>query len=111
MELDPKAVYRVYSDEDPTALIGLDVRRQGGDLTWFDTSRDRGHQVVAEREEAGALVFETKAGFTYRFAPLTKELYDAEVRPAVELSPEFESTEALRRFYLTQFLGLSPEEI
>lgn len=111
MELDPKAIYRVYSEEDPTALIGLDVRRRGELLTWFDTGRDRGQEVTAEREEGGMLVFETKNGFTYRFAPLTKELYDREVRPMVELSPEFESTEALRRFYLTQFLGVAPEEV
>lgn len=110
MELNPKEVYRVHSDEDPTALIALDAQAKDGRLTWFDTSRDRGHHITNTRKEGAGLVFETKGGFTYRFEPLTKEIYDREVRPRVELSPEFESTESLRAFYLREFLGASTEE-
>jgi hypothetical protein len=110
MKLNRKEIYRVFSDEDPTALIGLDARVEDGHLTWFDSNRDRGHRVSGAREEPGALIFETETGFTYRFVPLTKELYDRDVRARVELSPEFESTDAIRRFYFTEFLGDAPEE-
>jgi hypothetical protein len=110
MEFHPHEIYRVRSDEDPTALIAMDVKVLDGHLTWFDSSRDRGHRLEGEHEQEGARVFETQTGFRYRFEPLTKELYDREVRQMVELSPEFESTEALRRFYLKKFLDIEVEE-
>lgn len=111
MELNPKEVYRVRSDEDPTALIALDARSNEGRLTWFDTSRDRGHHITAARQDGARFIFETEGGFTYQFEPLTKEIYDREVRPKVELSPEFDSTESLRTFYRREFLGESSEEV
>lgn len=109
MPLDPRRVYRVRSEQDPTAVLALDAREQGDHVTWFDTSRDRGHRVSARREEGGRLVYETEQGFTYSFEPLTKAIYDAEVRDLVELAPEFEDDAALSAFYLRNFLGIEPD--
>lgn len=111
MEFSPREVYRVRSEEDPTALIALDVKVRGDTLTWFDTSRDRGHPIKSRNEDGGVVTFETETGFTYRFEPLTKATYDAEVKGHVELSPDFESTEAMKKFYLGNFLGLEPEDV
>ncbi|MCC7385054.1 MAG: hypothetical protein IT384_24625 [Deltaproteobacteria bacterium] len=108
--LDPLEVYRVRSDGDPTVLLGLDARlRDDGVLTWFDTCRDRGFPVTGQRAEGATLVFDTERG-AYRFEPLTLEVYQLEVKPLVELSPEFESTEALKQFYLQRFLGIGAED-
>lgn len=98
-------VYRVRSEEDPTAVLALDVQVRGGYLSWFDTHRDRGHRIALLDAVAGKPRLRTDTGFTYVFEPLTKEIYDTEVKPFVELPPEFETTEALRRFYLNTFLG------
>ena len=111
MPLDRRQVYRVTSDEDPGALIALDARVRGDQLTWFDSNRDRGHPVQSHCDDGDAVKFVTERGASYRFVPLTKEIYDRDVRSKVELSPEFDSTEAIRRFYLTEFLGLEPEQI
>lgn len=103
--LDPREVYRVFSEEDPTASLALDAKIQNGHVSWFDTARDRGHKIRTQRVEGDAMVFETERA-TYRFVPLTKELYDREIKAQVELSPEFASTDELRAFYLKNFLGL-----
>lgn len=103
--LDPAEVYRVRSAEDPTALLGLDARLEGTEVRWFDTGRDRGHSVVGIREERGAVIVETDSGLTYAFEPLSLAVYDAEVKPKVELSPQFGTVEELKRFYRERFLG------
>lgn len=104
-----REIYRVRSDEDPTALIGLDVKLEDGHLSWFDTGRDRGHRIVKTSGDGSDTVYETETGFHYRFEPLTKEIYDREVKALVELSPDFESTDEIRRFYYEKFLGIELE--
>jgi hypothetical protein len=105
-DLDPNEVYFVESAEDPSALLALDAKIDGPYVAWFDTSRDRGQRITAQRLDGSALVFETERG-TYRFEPLTLERYRTDVRPKVELSPDFGSVEALKTFYLESFLGRS----
>ena len=110
MPLDVTEVYRVRCDEDGGGLIGLDAKVRHGHLTWFDTYRDRGMPIRDQREEGDTMVFETPAGHVYRFVPLTKAIYDREVRAAVELAPEFSDTGELKAFYRDKFLGADVEE-
>lgn len=97
--LDPAEIYRVRSEQDPTAVIALEARVSRDHVSWFDTGRDRGHKLRAVRAEGERVVVETDRGWVYSFEPLTKEIYDREVKAQVELSPEFGSTEELRAFY------------
>ena len=103
-------VYRVRSEQDAGALIALDVQVRDDTLSWFDSYRDRGHRITSKNKDGDTAVFETESGTVYRFSPLTKEIYDAEVRTQVELSPEFDTTEALRTFYLRNFLGMDLQD-
>ena len=56
-------------------------------------------------EKQGRVITVRSEGATYRFEPMTKALYDAHVKEQVELSPSFEDTGDLKRFYLRSFLG------
>ena len=96
---DSEMTYLVESAEDPTALI---ARRPGvadGFVWWEDTNRERGHEIAQVDQQGPVVTVVTKKGATYRFEPLTLELYQAQVQAKVELSPAFESTEALQAFY------------
>ncbi|MFO0727048.1 MAG: hypothetical protein U1E65_24925 [Myxococcota bacterium] len=104
VDLDPSELYFVSSAEDDTVLLGLDAKLHGGMAEWFDTYRDRMKPVVSLSRQ-GPVVTVVSEGARYRFEPLTKALYDAHVKSKVELSPDFASTEELRRFYLANFLG------
>ena len=110
MSLDAHEVYCVRVDGSSAAMIGLDVKVRDDYLTWFDTHRDHGTAIRAQRDEGDAVVVETSAGQVFRFAPLTKELYDREVRGTVELSPEFSDTASLKAFYRETFLGTTTQE-
>jgi hypothetical protein len=97
--LDPGGIYFVESPQDPTALLARGAAIRDGWLFWDDTNRDRARQVVEAKVEDGAVHVLTERETRYVFRPLTLELYDAHVRPNVELSPSFPSTEALVDFY------------
>ena len=97
--LDKEQVYFVQSDQDPTALLARRAGVRDGWVFWDDTSRDRVHRVAGVKKTDGAVEVTTEPGYVYRFQPLTLELYDAQVRAHVELSPDFPSTEEVVRFY------------
>jgi hypothetical protein len=101
---DPEELYLVTSEEDSTVLLALDAKCHGDLVEWFDTYRDRAKPALAV-EKQGAVITVKSEGATYRFEPLTKALYDARVKEQVELSPDFENTGDLKRFYLRSFLG------
>ena len=110
MSLNAAEVYRVRCSTGAGGLIALDAKVRDGHLTWFDTCRDHGVPIASQREDGADLVFESRAGHEYRFVPLTKAIYDAEVKASVELSPEFDDTASLKAFYRTKFLGVDAEE-
>jgi hypothetical protein len=97
--LDPKQIYYVESDVDPTALIARHAGVDDGWLHWDDTNRDRlRHALSVEVLEDGVAVM-TENNVRYVFRPLTLELYDTYVKAKVELSPSFPTTEDLVEFY------------
>ncbi len=96
---DMSVTYFVESDEDPTALIARRPGLSDGYVWWEDTNRERGHEVKTIQVDGDVVTVATKSDRTYRFRPLTLALYDERVRAQVELSPTFESTEALQSFY------------
>lgn len=101
---DPEELYLVTSPEDSTVLLALDAKFHGDLVEWFDSYRDRAKPALSV-EKQGRVITVRCEGATYRFEPLTKALYDAHVKAQVELSPDFEDTGDLKRFYLRNFLG------
>ena len=104
--LDRAQVYWVRSNLDPTALIARTAAVEEGWLRWDDTNRDRGRRVEKlEVRSEGEVWILTEGGVEYTFVPLTLPVYDEHIRNLVELSPGFESTEALVHFYRTASFG------
>jgi hypothetical protein len=97
---DPETIYFVESAADPTALLARGTSIRDGMLTWDDTNRDRIVELKAIEIDGDAIRVQTHPeNRSYRFVPLTLEIYEERVRPYVELSPGFESTKALTDFY------------
>lgn len=104
--LDRRQIYWVTSPVDPTALLARAAGVDDGWLHWDDTNRDRARRAESvEVKEGGVVTIRTEGGVEYTFTPLTLELYDEHVRRFVELSPDFDSTDALLHFYRTASFG------
>jgi len=103
---DPKQVYYVTSPIDPTALVARRVGIDEGWLHWDDTNKDRQRRAEASEARPGGVVWvKTEKDVEYMFTPITLQLYEEHVRTKVELSPYFETTEALVEFYRTASFG------
>lgn len=96
--LDPQVAYYVESRQDRSALIALDAKLTDTEVEWCDTIRDRGFPVEAVTEDDDAIVVRTPRA-TYRFRPLSLDLYRQKVRLRVDGEPDFSTTEALQRYY------------
>ncbi len=96
--LDRDTVYLVQSAEDRTVLLAVFPQLTERGVEWFDTARDRGFVVTSVGRD-GDVVSVTTANATYRFTPLTLELYKSHVRKRVDGRPMFSSIEALQRHY------------
>lgn len=90
--------YLVRSDEDHTVLLALDAKVTPRGVEWFDTVRDRGFVAQSVDADGEELIVRT-ARATYRFTPLTIELYRERVKGRVDGQRDFASTDALQRFY------------
>ena len=98
IELDPQTTYLVECKSDSTVLLALQARVHLGRVEWFDTVRDRSIHFDEIGADGGTAVVQTKEG-VYRFTPLTLELYRDRVRERVDGRPDFESTDAVQRYY------------
>lgn len=96
---DPEAIFYVRSEQDPAALLARRVIVDDGWVYWDDTNRGRSHAIARLGTRGEDVRIATTDGIVYEFTPLTLELYEAHVQAHVELSPAFESTDALRAFY------------
>lgn len=104
--LDPQQIYWVTSNLDPTALIARRAGVDEGWLHWDDTNRDRQRRAeTVEVREGGVVTIMTEGEVEYTFTPLTLQIYQEHVQREVELSPDFDSTEALLHFYRTASFG------
>ncbi len=104
--LDPQQVYWVTSNLDPTALVARRAGVDEGWLHWDDTNRDRQRRAeTVDVREGGVVTILTEGGAEYTFTPLTLEIYREHVQREVELSPDFDSTDALLHFYRTASFG------
>lgn len=104
--LDRAQIYWVQSNLDPTALIARSAGVDDGWLHWDDTNRDRARRAEGvEVGQDGVVLIHTEDGVDYTFTPLTLRLYEEHVQVHVELSPSFETTEALLAFYRTASFG------
>jgi hypothetical protein len=98
MPLDPNTIYLVESDEEPSVLIAIDAKIERRYVGWFDTVRDRLFKVEAVEDEGEIVRVKSPRG-TFRFRPLTIELYDEKVRARVTGRPRFGSTAEVQRYY------------
>ena len=101
--LDHATTYLVQSDEDRSVLVALWPKLDGKRLEWFDTVRDRGFHVQSSSRDADKVEVKT-ARATYRFRPLTAELYRDFVQSKVDGRPELPTNEDVQAFY-QQFTG------
>lgn len=90
--------YYVESD-DATALLAIDVVIRGDAIEWFDTVMDRGmHIAEVLPDDVAAFAFrrvEREGGWTYRFLPLTLEIYQSKVQQHLLQPKDFEDEAAM----------------
>ncbi len=96
--LDRDTVYLVESAEDQTVLVAVFPRLSSRGVEWFDSVRDRGFRVESVERDGDAVAVKTPNA-TYRFTPLTIDLYRARVQRRVSGKPAFSSTESVQRYY------------
>lgn len=107
--LDVHRVYRVSLPDDPAGAppqarlcIGPRPIAGGSHLAFFDTLRERvlkGGFVVDERAPRDAVCFQVEGGARLWIEPLTLPRW-REIQDRIDGRPEFDSDEALRRFYI-----------
>lgn len=102
--LDPRGVYRVVfpDDTEPRARLCVAPRVERGQLTYFDSLRDRaldGRFVSDARAQSDAVVFELRDGARLFLEPMTLPRW-REIAALVDGRPEFASDAELRAFYL-----------
>lgn len=90
--------YYVSSATDDSVLIAIDPKIHDGYVEWFDSVRDRMFEVVNVKRDGEVIEVETPRA-TYRFQPMTLELYDRFIKDKVDGKPSFYSTEQVRSFY------------
>jgi hypothetical protein len=97
--LSAEAVYLVESPEDRAALLAIGPQLADKRVRWHDSVRHRSFPVVEARAAGPQVIVKTPRA-TYRFRPLTLELYDARVRRRVAGAPRFGSTAEVQAHYL-----------
>lgn len=93
-----KVPYYVSSPTDDSVLIALDPKLTERYVEWFDSVRDRMFEVVKVNEQGQVIIVETERG-TFKFEPMTIELYERHIKRKVDGQPAFYSTEQVRSFY------------
>ncbi|MBI4692360.1 MAG: hypothetical protein HY773_02950 [Candidatus Terrybacteria bacterium] len=95
----PARVYYVFSPEDDTVLLALDIRISGDTISWFDTVKERiMHISQIQAEDSDRLILKTpeqEGGKVYVFTPLTLEIYKDKVKKRILVPQEFKNKEEM----------------
>jgi len=93
----PKRVYYVYSPDDDTVLVAIDVVITGNLISWFDTVRER--RMTIEKiysDSPDEFIFkrsEKEGGQIYSLIPLTLDIYNKKVKNRLLSPKDFENEE------------------
>jgi len=99
----PARVYYVFSPEDKTVLLAMDVLIGGNTIHWFDTVKERiMHISKIQKEIPTEFIFERseqEGGGMYTFSPLTLSTYTKKVKNHVLIPDEFQNEEEMFRAF------------
>lgn len=99
----PGRVYYVESADDSAVLVAMQVTLMSrGDgtytISWLDTIKDRGMRASSIWREGESFAFrrvDSEGGQTYRFTPMTLEIYEEKVRENLIAGQHFDDLESL----------------
>lgn len=95
----PARVYYVFSPEDNTVLLAMDIRISEDTIRWFDTIKERiMHIKQIQTENLNELTFKTseqKDEKVYTFIPLTIEIYKDKIQKEILLPQDFQNEEEM----------------
>jgi hypothetical protein len=95
----PGKVYYVYSPDDDTVLIAMDVIISDNNIRWFDTIKER--IMTIEKilsDNSSEFVFkrsQEEGGQIYTFVPLTLNIYKEKVKQYLVSPQDFENEEEM----------------
>ena len=99
MEKLPNRAYYVFSDQDDTVLVALDVKFDNKRTGWFDTIKER--IMTIEKiidSDPQRFIFKrapTEGGGIYTFVPMTLEIYKEKVKKHMIIPREFNDSEEM----------------
>ena len=94
----PARVHHVFSLEDDTVLVALDVKLRDNEIEWFDTTKERRmavKKIIEDSPDRFAFERADGKGGAYLFRPLTLDLYRKHVQKSLLAQKDFATEEEM----------------